>query len=328
MKAIRCHAYDGVDALRCDDVAPPALGKHDVMVEVHAAGVNFADVLMVEGKYQVKPPLPFTAGQEFAGIVAEVGAKVSRVSVGQRVMGVVMGGAFAEYAVTSEATVFPIPEAMSFVQAAGFPIAYGTSHVALTHRGRLQAGETLLVHGAAGGVGLTAVEIGRALGATVIATASSAEKLARAAKHGAHHGINYREANFKDEVKALTKGRGADVIYDPVGGDVFDLSLRCIAWEGRLLTIGYASGRIPSAPANRLLIKNCAVVGVFWGAYLMRNPAVIARSFSDLFARFEQGQLSPFVGATFPLEQAREALGVLAARKAIGKVILTTAAHG
>jgi len=215
-----------------------------------------------------------------------------------------------------------IPDAMDLTIAAGFPVAYGTSHLALAHRGHLKAGETLLVHAAASGVGLTAVEIGKAMGATVIATASSEEKLAVARAHGADHGINYANEDLRERVKELTAGRGADVIFDPVGGEAFDAALRSVAWEGRILVIGFASGRIPSAPANYLLIKNCAVIGVLWGATARRDPALVRASFGELFRMWEHGRLKPLVSRTFPLAETPTALTLLLERKVSGKLVV------
>jgi len=324
MRAVRCHAYGNVDGLALDTVPDPVPGPGEARVLVHAAGINFADGLMIEGRYQEKPSLPFVPGMEAAGVVEACGAGVTRVRPGDRVMALVDNGAFAETLVATEDRLFPIPDAMDFVTAASFPVVYGTSHLGLDRRAGLKPGETLLVHGAAGGVGLTAVEIGKAMGATVIATAGSPEKLAVARAHGADHGIDYVRENIRDRVRALTQGRGADVIYDPVGGDVFDASLRCIAWEGRLVVIGFASGRIPEAPANLLLVKNCAVIGLFWGNYRQRDPETIRASFATLFGWYGRGLLKPHVSATRNLAEAAEAIGLLQRRVSTGKVVLTT----
>ena len=323
MKAVICKAWGTPEDLAIEDIASPSVGKGHVKVAVHACGLNFADTLMIAGQYQVKPPFPFTPGFEAAGTVIELGEGVNHLELGDRVIAFSDYGGYAEEVVVQAMSCIPIPDIMPFVDAAAFLVAYGTSHLALDHRGKLQAGETLLVHGAAGGVGLTAVEIGKQMGATVIATASTPEKLAIAQQYGADHLINYREENFKDRVKEITDGKGADVIYDPVGGDVFDQSLRCINWEGRLLVIGFASGRIPSAPANLTLVKNCSVVGVFWGAYARKQPHTLLQSLQTLLGWYSEGKLKPHISATYPLEQVAEAMNSLIKRKSTGKVVLT-----
>ena len=325
MRAIECAEFGEPEGLRVVEREVPEVSGTQVLVRVHASGLNFADLLMVQGLYQTKPPTPFTPGQEFSGVIEAVGEDVTQRSVGQRVMGIAPWGTWAEYMTIDEGLVLPMPDNMSFVHGAAFPIIYGTSHVALERRGRLREGEWLLVHGAAGGVGLTAVELGKKMGAKVIATASTQAKLDLAASRGADVLINYTEEEFRTAVKKATGGDGADVIYDPVGGDVFDQSLRCIAWEGRLLTIGYASGRIPEAPANRLLIKNSSVVGVFWGAYLMRNPKVIHDSFAKLIGWYAAGELSPHIGGTVEMEDVAEGLDILRSRRAMGKIVLKLA---
>jgi NADPH2:quinone reductase len=295
-----------------------------VLFEVHAAGVNFADTLIIEGKYQEKPALPFTPGAEVAGVVVELGEGVTTPRRGERVLATVGWGGYAELVAAPAERVTAIPDSMEFAVAAGFPLAYGTSHGALDWKARLQPGETLLVHGAAGGVGLTAVEIGKTMGATVIATASSAEKLAVAKAHGADHLIDYVRENFRDRVKELTQGRGADVIYDPVGGEVFEQSLRCIAWGGRIVIIGFASGKIPQIPANILLVKNCDAIGYYWGSYRKHRPELVRRSYEKLLGWFEAGKLRPHVSHRLPLEEAGRALELLKTRAATGKVVLTT----
>ncbi|MGE0719847.1 MAG: NADPH:quinone oxidoreductase family protein [Alphaproteobacteria bacterium] len=324
MRAVRCHAYGDLAHLAVDEVPTPEPGPGQVRVAIHAAGVNFADGLMVLGQYQEKPPLPFVPGLEAAGVVEACGEGVTRVAPGDRVIALVDTGAYAEAVVAPEDRLFPVPDGMDLEIAAAFPVTYGTSHVGLGRRVGLKAGETLLVHGAAGGVGLTAVEIGKAMGATVIATASSPEKLAVAAMHGADHLIDYTTEDIRERVRRITDGRGADVIYDPVGGDVFDTSLRCIAWEGRILVVGFASGRIPQAPANILLVKNAAVVGVFWGAYRQRDPQVIRDSLAELFAWHAAGRLRPHVSHRLDLAEAAAAIELLRKRKSTGKVVLTT----
>ncbi len=293
-------------------------------MRVRAVGLNFADTLQIAGKYQVKPALPFTPGLELAGDVIEVGEGVTHFKPGDRVAGYVDWGAMAEECLVPESMCFHIPDGISYEVASSFIIAYGTSHIALADRGQLQPGETLLVHGAAGGVGLTAVQIGKQMGATVIATASTPEKLEIAKANGADHVINYREQEFKTVVKELTDGRGADVIYDPVGGDTFLQSMRCINWRGRLLVIGFASGTIPHAPVNYALIKNFSIVGVHWGAYSKKEPQVLRDSIAELMAWTEQGKLQPYISETYPLADYEAALQQLVDRKAKGRIVLTT----
>ncbi len=322
MKAILCTELTGLEGLQLTEVPDPSPGPGEVLIRVRACGVNFADTLIVQGKYQEKPPLPFIPGAEISGDILAVGEGVTHVHPGQRVAALCETGGFAELATVRAERIVPIPDAMPYSTAAGFLITYGTSHVGLDHRAQLRAGETLLVHGAAGGVGLAAVEIGKALGATVIATASTPEKLAVAAAHGADHTINYREGGFRERVKELTGGRGADVIYDPVGGDVFDESLRCIAWEGRLLVIGFASGRIPQIPAGLVLVKNISIVGLYWGAYARHNPRVLTDSLSALLTWYAAGKIRPHVSATYPLDQTAEALRALLERRSTGKVVV------
>jgi NADPH2:quinone reductase len=324
MRAIVCNALGEPEALTVETLASPPLGPRQIRIHTHAAGVNFADGLMVGGTYQEKPPLPFTPGFEIAGVVAELGAEVTGFAPGDRVIGLVSVGGYADEAVVDAAAVYKMPDAMSFEAAAGFPIAYGTSHGALEWRADLKPGETLLVLGAAGGVGLTAVEIGHAMGATVIAAASSPEKLAVAESRGAAHLIDTSSEDLRARVKDLTQGRGVDVVYDPVGGDLFDAALRSIAWEGRLVVIGFAGGRIPQIPANLLLVKNCSAVGFYWGSYRAKDPARVRASFDTLLGWVAEGKLKPHVSESFALEDAAKAIRVLQSRKATGKVVLTT----
>src|SRR5437868_222603 len=275
MKAILCREWGGPRTLELDEIARPLLRAHEARIRVYAAGVDFADTLMIAGEYQVKPDFPFTPGLEAAGEVIEIGAAVQHLRPGQRVLAVLrFGGGYAEEIALDADAVVPIPDGMDFITAAAFPVAYGTSHFALTHRGQLRPRETLLVLGAAGGVGLTAVEIGKQLGATVIAAAGGADKLKVAREHGADHLIDYTTESIRDRVRALTQDRGADVVYDPVGGDAFDQALRAVNWEARMLVIGFASGRIPAVPANIILVKNISVVGVVYGAQAVREPAL------------------------------------------------------
>ena len=323
MKAILCTEFGGPDVLRLAEIEPPVLPPGGVRIGVRAAGVNFADTLVITGKYQVKPAFPFSPGLEVAGTVLECAGGVTRCRPGDRVMAALNYGGYAEQAIAMEHDVFPLPGDMEFDVAAGFPVAYGTSHVALSLRAGLSPGEILVVHGAAGGVGLTAVEIGKAMGAEVIATAGGQAKLQVAAEHGADHLIDYRAEDVRERVNAITDGRGADVVYDAVGGDAFDASLRSIAWNGRILIIGFAGGKIPQIPANILMVKNIAAIGVHWGSYRTHQPDRLADSFAQLFQWYSQGHLRPLVSATVPLEEAGQALQELLARKSTGKVVLS-----
>jgi NADPH2:quinone reductase len=325
MKAIHCREWGTLDILRLEEAESPSLKPHQVRIRVRAAGVNFADTLMVAGKYQVKPPFPFTPGLEAAGEIVELGNDVEGLRLGQRALAVLrFGGGYAEEIVLDAAAVAPIPDAMDFATAAAFPVAYGTSHFALTHRGHLQPGETLLVLGAAGGVGLTAVEIGKAMGARVIAAAGGAEKLAVASSRGADELIDYTTESIRDRVRAITDGNGADVVFDPVGGDAFDQALREVNWEARMLVIGFAAGRIQAVPANLILVKNISVIGVVWGAQAERDPALIVRNLAELLRWWEAGRLKPMVAKVFRLAEAAEAMAALLSRRYAGKIVLET----
>jgi len=325
MKAIHCREWGTPDILRLEEAESPSLKPHQVRIRVRAAGVNFADTLMVAGKYQVKPPFPFTPGLEAAGEIVELGNDVEGLRLGQRALAVLrFGGGYAEEIVLDAAAVAPIPDAMDFAAAAAFPVAYGTSHFALTHRGHLQPGETLLVLGAAGGVGLTAVEIGKAMGARVIAAAGGAEKLAVASSRGADELIDYTTESIRDRVRAITDGNGADVVFDPVGGDAFDQALRAVNWEARMLVIGFAAGRIQAVPANLILVKNISVIGVVWGAQAERDPALIVHNLAELLRWWEAGRLKPMVAKVFRLAEAAEAMAALLSRRYAGKIVLET----
>jgi len=304
------------------EIPPPAAAPDELLVDVRAAGCNFADTLMVRGRYQVKPQLPFVAGYELAGVVRELGKEVSGFAPGDRVCGFAGRGAFAEQAALPARAAYRIPDGVSFDDAAAMPTVYPTSYLALVDRANLRAGETLLVHAAAGGVGLAAVQIGKALGARVIATAGGADKLEVARQAGADVVIDYRQQDFCDAVMADTDGRGADVIYDSVGGDTFDRSLKCIAWGGRLLVIGFASGRIPEVKANRILLKNIAIVGLHWGPYVEREPDRVEACFEALFEMYRQGRVRPLISGVYSLEQVPEALRQLAARESVGKLVV------
>ena len=323
MRAIVCRALEGPSALELADLPEPAPGACGVRIRVRAAGVNFADSLMLEGRYQEKPPLPFTPGLEVAGEIEAVGAGVRGLEPGQRVLAVVNHGGFAEKVVARAEDVVLLPDTMDAITAAGFAIAYGTAHGALRWRADLHAGETLLVHGAGGGVGLTAVECGKAIGATVIATARGADKLAVAKEHGADHVLDSEAEDVRGRVKELTGGLGADVVYDPVGGALFDASLRAVAWEGRIIVIGFASGHVPQIPANILLVKNAAVLGFYWGSYRRHDPERLRAGFRELFAWHEAGRIRPHVSTTLPLAETARAIGLLASRGSIGKIVVT-----
>src|SRR5215472_1058910 len=324
MRAVLCKAWGGPEKLSVENVPSPATRDGAVRIAVQAAGINFADLLLVSGQYQEKPAFPFTPGMEAAGTVAEVAAGVTGLKAGDRVMALTGTGAYAEEVVVDAARVLKIPDSMDFVTAASFPVTYGTSYGAFDWRAHLQAGEWLLVHGAAGGVGLTAVEIGKVMGARVIACAGGAEKLEIARQHGADHLIDYSREDIRERVKAITGGRGADVIYDPVGGDAFDASLRSIAWGGRLVIIGFASGRIPQAPANILLVKNIDVIGFYWGSHQARKPELLRDSYAKLLGWFEQGKLKPHISAQLDLSEVARAMDLLRQRRSTGKVVLTT----
>lgn len=308
--------------LAVSETEAPQLRPGSLEIEVRAAGCNFFDLLMVKGEYQVKPPFPFVPGAEVAGVVTALGEGVSGFAVGDRVLSSPGLGGFAERAVVPAFGSYPMPEGMSFEEGAAFPIIYPTSYAGLVFRANLQPGEDLLVHAAAGGVGIAAVQIGKALGARVIATAGSAEKLEVARENGADDTIDYRQEDFVERVMALTDGKGADVIYDSVGGDVFDKSLKCIAWNGRLLVIGFASGSIPSVKANRILLKNIAVTGLHWGAHAAKDPQKIPQTMRALFDLYAAGKIRPVIYKTYSLDELPAALAALGGRRSYGKVIV------
>jgi NADPH2:quinone reductase len=322
MKAVLCKSFGPPENLVLEEVPAPVPGPGEVLVDVHAAALNFPDVLMIQGKYQSQPAMPFAPGGELAGVVAATGPGVTRFRPGDRVFGGVGFGAFAEQVAIKERVLRPMPASMTFQEASGISTTYGTSYYALKQRAALTAGETLLVTGAAGGVGLSAVELGKAMGARVIAAASSADKLAAARASGADEVIDYSDGELKEKVKALTNGAGADVIYEPVGGDLFQQCLRCINWYGRLLVIGFAGGEIPKVPANLILLKSCSVVGVFYGAWSARDPDGAADNFREILALYERGAFKPTIGREYALTDYAAALRCLMNREAIGKVVV------
>jgi NADPH2:quinone reductase len=322
MKAIVCKAWGPPDSLVVEDVADPVPAAGQVVVDVKAAGVNFPDVLTVQGKYQVKPELPFTPGNEFAGIVRAVGDGVTAYRAGDRVIGFTRTGAFAEQALAPAEMLMPMPPGMDFDVAAAITLTYGTSHHAIVDRGALRAGETMLVLGAAGGVGLAAIEIGKALGARVIAAASSPEKLAVCKAHGADVLIDYAREDLREAIKAATGGKGPDVVYDPVGGVYSEPALRSIAWRGRHLVVGFANGEIPKLPWNLMLLKGASVVGVFWGDFVRREPQANQAAMRQMLGWMAEGKLRPLVSRRYALADTAQALNDMAQRKVTGKVVI------
>ena len=325
MKAVLCVEHGPPEALVVRDVAMPEPGRGQVRIKVHAAGVNFPDTLIIQNLYQFKPALPFSPGGEAAGVVDAVGEGVDDLSVGDRVVAMTGNGCYAEAVVANRAQIVPIPGDMPFDIASGFTMTYGTSHHALKQRARLQPGETLLVLGAAGGVGLAAVELGKLMGARVIAAASTEEKLQVCRDYGADETINYATANLKDEIKRITGGKGVDVIYDPVGDRYAEPAFRGMAWNGRYLVVGFAGGDIPSLPLNLPLIKGASIVGVFWGAFTQAEPEMHRANMNELIAWYAQGQLKPHISKHFTLDEGPAAIRWMMDRKATGKVVLDVA---
>jgi NADPH:quinone reductase len=321
LKAVVCRELGPPERLRLESVASRTLGTGEVRVTIRAAGLNFPDVLMVSGEYQLKPELPFTPGMEASGDIVEIGSDVSGVAVGDRVMVKMRHGAFTDEAVVMPSQLTPLPRTFDYAEGATFLAAHGTAYHALVDRGQLKSGETLLVHGAGGGVGLAAVEVGKLLGATVIAAASSEEKLAAAQARGADHGVLYAREPFRDAVKRITDGRGVDVVFDPVGGEVFENSVRCIAFGARLLVIGFTGG-IGLARTNLILIKGASVLGVRAGEAARRDPALGEARMAALSAWAEQGKVRPNVSHRLPLQDVAQAMRLLIDRKAIGRVAL------
>ena len=323
MRALICREYGTPDTMSVGEWDDPVPGEDDVVFDVKAAGLNFADVLMIAGQYQVKTPPPFVPGNEAAGIVTAVGENVTRFKAGDRIIGALRGGAFAEQSVVSEDFAVPLPDKLSFEQGAGYSVAYGTSYHGLKQGANLQPGETVLVLGAAGGVGYTAVEIATAMGASVIAAASSNEKLAYAREAGVDMTINYSETSLKDGVRELTDGRGVDVVYDPVGGELAEQALRATGWHGRYLVVGFASGEIPKLPANLALLKEASIVGVWWGTWAARHTDKMLQNMQELDAMVQDGRLRPRFSESFALDDFADAFRVIMERRVLGKVVLT-----
>ncbi len=324
MKAVLCKSHGLPDTLMIEEIPSTQPGPKEVLIRVKACGVNFPDTLIIQGNYQFKPEMPFSPGGELAGIVTEAGAQVSHVKPGDHVIAFTGWGGFAEEVVTDAYKVIPIPPSLDFNIAASFAMVYGTSYHAFYDRAQLKSGETVLVLGAAGGVGLAAVEIAKIMGARVIAAASNDVKLDVCRSHGADELVNYNHIDWRDRVKQLTDGKGVDVIYDPVGGDLSEPAIRLIAWNGRYLAIGFAAGSIPKVSLNLPLLKGCSIVGVFWGEFAMRQKRENQANMQQLFAWLMEGKLKPHISAVYPLEKAADALNALMARQTTGKVVLVT----
>jgi NADPH2:quinone reductase len=324
LKAVLCKAYGPPEKLVVEEVPALTAAPGQVVVEVKAAGVNFPDTLIIQGKYQFKPEPPFSPGGEVAGVVKSVGAGVAGVRPGERVIASSTFGGFAQEMAVDADRLIAMPDAMDFVPASAFILTYGTSYHALKDRAQLRAGETLLVLGAAGGVGLAAVQLGKAMGARVIAAASSEAKLAVCKDNGADELIDYAAGDLRTRVKALTAGRGVDVVYDPVGGPYSEQALRDVAWNGRFLVVGFAAGDIPRIPLNLVLLKGCAIVGVFWGAFTRNEPQRNRQNNEELMRLYLEGKVRPHIHATYPLERAAQALNEVLYKRVSGKVVLTT----
>jgi NADPH2:quinone reductase len=328
MRALLCKEHGPPSTLVVEEVADPVAEGSDAVVRVHAAGVNFPDALIIQNKYQFKPPLPFSPGGECAGVIEAVGPKVRHLAPGMRVIAFTGHGAFAEKVRCDARAMVPIPDELDFVTASAFVMTHGTTIHALADRATLRPGETLLVLGASGGVGLAAIEIGKALGARVIAAASSAEKLGVCREHGADELIDYEREDLRERIKALTGGEGADVVYDPVGGRFTEPALRSTAWRGRYLVIGFAAGDIPSLPANLVLLKGASLVGVFWGDFARREPGKLMEDLRTLFAWLREGTIRPRITGTYPLERGAEAITALLERRVSGKLVIVPRPEG
>ena len=324
MRAVQCFEYGPPENLKVKDIEAPSPGKGQVLIQVEACGVNFPDTLIIQNKYQIQPPLPFSPGGEVAGTVKALGEGVDSLKIGDPVIALMAFGGFAEQVVVDRGAVLERPPSMECIIAAGFSMTYGTSFHALKQRADLKSGETLLVLGAGGGVGLAAVQIGKAMGAKVIAAASSEEKLEAAKKSGADFLINYSQDPLREKIKEITKAGGIDVVYDAAGGPLFEQALRSISWNGRVLVIGFASGEIPKIPMNLPLLKGCSIVGVFWGAFREKETDLDNANFKELFKLFEQGKIKPHVSKNYSLEEALGALKAMMNREVVGKIVLTT----
>jgi NADPH2:quinone reductase len=323
MKAIMCHEFAPIDSLSYEEVPDPTPNEHEIIIDVAACGINFPDGLLVQGLYQLKPEHPFSPGSEVTGTISRLGTKVKHLKLGQRVIGLTMTGGYAEKVAINSRMVLPLPDTISFEQGAGLITAHATAHHALKQRAKLKKGETLLVTGASGGTGLAAVQIGKAMGAKVIALCSTQEKLLAAKEQGADELLLSNDPDLKDKIKALTANKGVDVVYEVVGGDLFNVCARSMAWNGRLLVIGFASGSIPEFPVNLALVKGFSVIGVFWGSFAQKEPANFMLNMQELLAWYAQGQVKVVIDQIFPLSQAPEALTKVFNRQSIGKLILT-----
>jgi len=324
MKAVLCKRFGSPESLVIEDIPSPKLNNAHVVVRVKACGVNFPDTLIIQGKYQYQPDLPFTPGAEIAGVVKEVGPGVSGIEVGDRVFAFIRSGGFSEEVSVPADKIFHIPEKMDFKTASAFIMTYGTSYYALKHRAQLESGETLLVLGAAGGVGLAAVELGKIMGARVIASASTDDKLMVCKKSGADELINYSTQDFRSVISKITNGKGVDVVCDPVGGEITEKALRCTSWNGRYMVMGFASGKIPKIALNLSLLKGNSIIGVFWSDFIRREREAYICVLQDLISWFLEGKLNPLVSKTYPLEQADLALNDIIQRRATGKIVLVT----
>jgi len=325
MKALLCKQFGPPDTLVVEDIPELVPDENGAVIRVHAAGVNFPDALLIQDKYQFKPALPFSPGGECAGVVEAVGGNVRHIRAGARVLAFTTYGAFAEQVACDARTLIPMPTELDFVTGAAFVLTYATSYHALVDRGAVKAGDVVLVLGASGGVGIAAIEIAKALGATVIAAASSAAKLEVCKEHGADHLIDYGKDDLRTRIKQITDGKGVDIVYDPVGGAYTEAALRSIAWRGRLLVVGFAAGEIPKIPANLTLLKGASIVGVFWGDYAKREPARVIHDIMTLFGWLREGRLRPHIAGVYPLERGGEAIAALMDRKVSGKLVITMA---
>lgn len=324
MRAVLCKELGTPESLVLEEVPGLIPGPGQVLISVQACGVNFPDTLIIQGKYQFKPDLPFSPGGEISGVVKQVGSDVDSLKIGDRVIAFSTWGGFAEELVVDQTRTVIISDKMDYERASAFVLTYGTSYHALKDRAHLREGETLLVLGASGGVGLAAIQLGKAMGATVIAAASNPEKLSACQENGADYVINYAQDDLRQSVKEITKGRGVDVIYDPVGGSFSEKALRDMSWGGRFLVVGFAAGEIPKVPLNIPLLKGCSVVGVFWGEFTKREPDLNKQNNQELMDLFDQGKISPHIHRVYPLEKAGEALNELLQKRVIGKVVLST----